>query len=123
MFSLQQQSLDGGVSPNLKFTCSGCSEFVELVRIDSSGNFFIGKTSVGNLTASPPQTQGAPTYMFQYIPVGTPIEVITSDNVAETIPVYAEKQTATCPDCKGTKVYVGLLKTEPCVKCEGKGVI
>lgn len=28
-----------------------------------------------------------------------------------------------CPDCKGTKVYVGFTKTEPCAKCNGAGEI
>ena len=29
----------------------------------------------------------------------------------------------TCPECKGKKIYVGLNKSEPCKKCEGKGEI
>ncbi len=28
-----------------------------------------------------------------------------------------------CPDCKGSKVYVGLNKTEPCSACKGLGEI
>jgi DnaJ-class molecular chaperone len=28
-----------------------------------------------------------------------------------------------CPDCKGTKVYIGFNKIEPCTKCKGKGTV
>lgn len=28
-----------------------------------------------------------------------------------------------CPDCKGSKIYIGLNKTEPCSNCHGKGHI
>jgi hypothetical protein len=31
--------------------------------------------------------------------------------------------TKTCPDCKGTKQYVGLFKTTPCPTCKGQGAV
>ena len=37
--------------------------------------------------------------------------------------IVAATEKATCPDCRGSGLYVGFLESEPCQLCGGKGVI
>lgn len=38
--------------------------------------------------------------------------------------LYAEQKAySACPECKGTKVYVGFTKSTPCLRCNGSGLV